>query len=492
LEAFQSNMARNKKIAIVGGIILAIGIGIFAFQFSAPQKTTEEERIVVNLTTTEEELIPKLKEQGYIKSEWAFNFVLKIKGWQGKIEPGGYNISKGMDAWLLADTLVNHPYQKWVVIPEGLRKEEIAEMVQEKLGWAEVEGRRFLSWAKEGYLFPDTYLLNLDYTGEEVAKRMESQFNEKAGKALQEFTEANIRHDTAITLASIIQREAGSEEEMPLIAGIIWNRLLKPMPLEIDATIQYVVGEPGKWWRPVTPEEYKIDSPYNTYLHEGKPPDPICNPGLAAMEAVVHDQPSDYLYYLHDSEGQIHPAITYEEHLENIREYFWEGYGDEELGYKMKYPPTWSIVEERENFGIELSRIVFQSKDYEEKESEEYKERVEAGEETGLLQPMVMAGGVKLELLITEIPPDFKWRDWAKRATDYPYGKLVSERFLILEGKEIYERQVESGEATSIVISFPGPEEAKLFELILHTLKKDEGKNLETLNQILSTFSFLE
>ncbi|MFH1462164.1 MAG: endolytic transglycosylase MltG [bacterium] len=485
-------MVRNKKIIIVGGIILVIGISVFAFlyQFSAPQKGVETEKITINLTTTEEDLIPKLKEQGYIRSDWAFNFVLKVKGWQGKIEPGGYNVSKSMNAWELADTLSNHPYQKWVVIPEGLRKEEVAEMVQEKLGWPEVEERKFLSWAKEGYLFPDTYLLNIDYTGEEAAKRMESQFNEKAGKALQEFTEANIRHDTAITLASIIQREAASEEEMPLIAGIIWNRLLKPMPLEIDATIQYVVGESGKWWRPVTPEEYKIESPYNTYLHKGRPPTPICNPGLAAINAVINSEDSEYLYYLHDSEGQIHTAITYEEHLKNIIEYFWNVYTDEELGYEMKYPPTWSIAEERRDFGIELARVVFQSKDYKLEESEEYKEVVARGEETGLLPEMVLTEGVGLSLVITEIPSDFKWRDWAERATDYPYGKIVSEKFLTLEGKEIYERQTESGETASIVISFSSQEETKLFELILHTLKKDKEKNLEIPRQILSTFQF--
>jgi len=320
-------MSKIKKIIIAGGTIIAVLIGIavfvFQYQFSAPQKTAKEERIVVNLTSTEAELIPKLKEQGYIRSEWAFNYVLKKKGWQGKIQPGGYNVSKGINAWELADMLVNHPYQKWVVIPEGLRKEEIVELVADKLGWGEDAKENFLNNAEEGYLFPDTYLLNVDYTGKDVAKRMKSQFNEKAGKVLQEFADANIRHDTAIILASLIQREAANEEEMPLIAGVIWNRLLHkpPMKLEIDATIQYIVGEPGNWWRPVKPEEYKIESPYNTYLIQGRPPAPICNPGLAAMEAVVHDQPSEYLYYLHDSEGQIHLAKTYEEHQTNIEQY---------------------------------------------------------------------------------------------------------------------------------------------------------------------------
>ena len=170
----------------------------------------------------------------------------------------------------------------------------------------------------------------------------------------------------------------------------------------------------------------------------------------------------------------------------------WKSYRDERLGYEMKYPSTWSIVEERKDFGIELSQIIFQSKDYQEIESEEYKERVAAGEETGLLQPTIMSEGVKLALLITEIPSDFEWRGWAERATDYPYGKIISERFLTLEGKKVYERQVESGEITSVVISFPDSEETKLFELMLNTLKKDEDKNSEILKQIISTFRFLE
>lgn len=316
-------MTRNKKIIIVGGIILVIGIPIGVYQclFSAPEKGLEMERIVINLDTTEEELISKLKEQRYIRSEWAFNFVLKRKGWQGKIEPGGYKVSKNMNAWILADTLIRFPYQKWVVIPEGLRKEEIAEIAKKELGWSENTKEEFLDFAKEGYLFPDTYLLqvlNFEDAGKQAAKRMENRFNEKCQEIFKEFEENNIRNDTAVILASIIQREAANKEEMPLIAGIIWNRLLKPMPLQIDATIQYIVGEPGNWWRPVTLEEYKIESPYNTYLHIGKPPAPICNPGLAAIEAVVHDQSSDYFYYLHDENGQIHLAKTYEEHQENI------------------------------------------------------------------------------------------------------------------------------------------------------------------------------
>jgi len=313
----------NKKNIIILGIVLVIGTAIFIFfyQFSGPKGGQAIETIVVNLTTSEKELIPKLKEQGYIRSEWAFNFVLNLKGWQGKIKPGGYNISKSMSAWQLADILANKPYEKWIVIPEGLRKEEISEKLQALLSWNETTKEEFISKAKEGYLFPDTYLLDLDYAGQDVAKRMEAHFNEKVSDIFVEATKKDIRNDTLIVLASLIQREAGNEQEMPLIAGVIWNRWLKGMPFQIDATVQYVLGEPGNWWKKVKPADYKIDSPYNTYVNKGRPPAPICNPGLAAINAVVNSQDSEYLYYLHDSKGQIHLAKTYEEHLNNIEKY---------------------------------------------------------------------------------------------------------------------------------------------------------------------------
>ncbi|MDP3093641.1 MAG: endolytic transglycosylase MltG [bacterium] len=318
-------MGRNKIIATIAVTIIAAASGVAFFvyqrQFAAPQKTTEKERIVINLTTAEADLTPKLKSQGYIRSEWAFNYVLRKKEWQGKIEPGGYIVSKAMNAWQLAEVLINHPYQKWVAIPEGLRAAEIAEKLQEKLNWSNTAKAEFLLNIREGYSFPDTYLLDLDFTGGDVAKRMESQFNEKTADLFKKAAEKDIRNDTLIVLASLVQREAANDEEMPIIAGVIWNRWLKDMPFQIDATVQYALGDPENWWPAIKPEDYKFDSPYNTYIHKGRPPSPICNPGLAAINAVINSEDSEYLYYLHDSEGQIHLAKTYEEHLQNIEEY---------------------------------------------------------------------------------------------------------------------------------------------------------------------------
>ncbi|MDP3052493.1 MAG: endolytic transglycosylase MltG [bacterium] len=313
----------NKKNLILAGLILVLAVSVIIFlnQFSAPQRKAAEERIVVNLATTEAELIPKLKQQGYIRSEWAFNFALKIKNWRGKIKSGGYTVSKSMSVWQLADILVNHPYQKWAVIPEGLRKEEIAYIIQNKIGWPDSEKEKFIKNSKEGYLFPDTYLFDLAYKSDDAIKKMENNFNEKTADSIKEAKVKNIRNDTLIVLASLIQREAANEKEMPLIASVIWNRWTKSIPFQIDATVQYALGEPGNWWKKVKLEDYKINSPYNTYIHQGRPPAPISNPGLAAINAVINPEKTDYLYYLHDSAGQIHLAKTYEEHLKNIEKY---------------------------------------------------------------------------------------------------------------------------------------------------------------------------
>jgi len=110
---------------------------------------------------------------------------------------------------------------------------------------------------------------------------------------------------------------------MHLISGIIWNRLNTGMPLQIDATMQYTRGKnsEGSWWGSVDIREKQSDSPYNTYLYKGLPPTPICSPGIDYIEAALNPEPTDCLFYLHDSTGQIHCAKTYTQHKLNILKY---------------------------------------------------------------------------------------------------------------------------------------------------------------------------
>ena len=155
-----------------------------------------------------------------------------------------------------------------------------------------------------------------------VTKRFINRFNDNFAPYVTSLRDANIKYDTAIKMASIIQREAGGKGDMPMIAGVLWNRLLINMPLEVDATLQYLRGDTGSGsWAPINIAVKKIDSPFNTYMYKGLPPQPISNPGLDAIDAVLHSEDTKCLFYLHDNNRQIHCSETYEGHLENIDTY---------------------------------------------------------------------------------------------------------------------------------------------------------------------------
>jgi UPF0755 protein len=219
-----------------------------------------------------------------------------------------------------------------VVIPEGWRKEQIGETLAGTFNWSDEELDRWNTVDTkmkadyiEGTYFPDTYLIPVDEGGLAIAGRMTRRFDEKFAPYLSQFAEQNILWTTGLTMASIIQRETASKDDMPLIAGVMWKRLELGMKLEIDATVQYARGKTeAGWWSPLQPGDIRnIDSPYNTYKYPGLPPSPISSPGLDAIEAVLHPAETDCLYYLHDHNQQIHCARTFEEHKANIEQYLW-------------------------------------------------------------------------------------------------------------------------------------------------------------------------
>ncbi len=223
-----------------------------------------------------------------------------------------------------------NPSIKIVKIREGLRKEEIVEIMAEKLNWTEEDKNEFLnahlalnSKNLEGKYFPKTYFIPKDEDPIGVTSAMMKEFTKETALVKKPKTAQVINQDTALKIASIIQREAGGKSDMKLISGIIWNRLFNGMKLQMDATLQYAKGsEEDGWWQKVVPKDKNIDSFYNTYLYAGLPPSPIANPGLAAIEAAYNPQKTTCLFYLHDKKGNIHCTKTYEEHKKNIDRYY--------------------------------------------------------------------------------------------------------------------------------------------------------------------------
>lgn len=218
---------------------------------------------------------------------------------------------------------LSNPYIRYVNIPAGLRKEEVADIYSKVLAWNDQDVKDF-SEGSEGRYFPSTYVLPLDASGEEVKDKMLQTFNKKVvGPAVTTtgLSKKKVNMDTALKVASLIQREAAGKQDMNLISGIIWNRIWSGMSLDIDATLQYAKGNEDKWWPRVLSADKQIASPYNTYKTIGLPPTPISNPGLAAIEAAFNPSKTSCIFYFHDDNRMIHCSKTYAEHKKGVEEY---------------------------------------------------------------------------------------------------------------------------------------------------------------------------
>lgn len=219
-----------------------------------------------------------------------------------------------------------NPSVKAVKLYPGLRREEIAEVLGNKLAWSENDKNQFINLSQkniEGKFFPKTYLIDKDKSPNEVAEIMLSEYETQIDKITQNQKLEIINEETALKIASLIQREAAGKHDMPLISGIIWNRIWAGMKLQIDATLQYAKGsEEEGWWQEVNPEDKKIKSEYNTYLNKGLPPSPIANPGKDAIYAAYNPKKTDCMFYFHDKKKKIHCSKTYEEHKEKIKIYY--------------------------------------------------------------------------------------------------------------------------------------------------------------------------
>lgn len=170
----------------------------------------------------------------------------------------------------------------------------------------------------EGRLFPDTYLVPANFSVDKLIATMQLNYEKNLAPLRTEIASSGLSEMEVITLASIIEREANSSTSMKVVAGILRKRLELHMPLQVDATLEYVLDTSPK---KLTADDLEIDFPYNTYKHFGLPPTPIGNPGLTAIKAVLNPTATPYVYYLTDSDGIFHYARTFEEHKANIARY---------------------------------------------------------------------------------------------------------------------------------------------------------------------------
>ncbi len=314
-------------VAIITLITVVLGVYLYYREGSLPAnpKNNKTQIFVISRGESVNQITKKLYNEDLIRDKIVFFLIVKRLGLENKIQAGDFRLSPSMSASEIAKTLTKGTLDIWVTAIEGLRKEEVAQIISQNLGLPETE---FIKKAKEGYLFPDTYLVPRTATIEGVLAIFENNFNRKYDETLKNQTrQKGLIDNEVITLASLVEKEARSYQNRVKVASIIFKRYKNDWPLDIDATVQYALGyqpQEKTWWKKnLTKDDLVIKSPYNTYKNRGIPPGPICNPGLSSIKAVLMaDENTPYWYYISSKDGStMHYAETIEEHNENVRKY---------------------------------------------------------------------------------------------------------------------------------------------------------------------------
>lgn len=309
-------------------ILVFVGLlfGVFFWEDglrAVDKADTTDVQFMVKKGETVNSIVDRLSGERLIRSRLVFYLYLKFSGTDSKVQAGNFHLMKSMSTKELAHALTVGSLDVWVTTLEGWRSEEIATKLSQELGIPE---REFMAVAREGYMFPDTYLVPKDASAGGVSSLFTDTFEKKFTAEMRaEIGRQGRTLKDVVILASILEREGKSATDKPVIAGILLKRLKAGWPLDIDATLQYALGYQTvdkTWWKKeLTDQDKKINSPYNTYANPGLPPGPISNPGLSSLQASVYPQDSPYWFYLHDPQGQIHYAKTIEEHNANIQKY---------------------------------------------------------------------------------------------------------------------------------------------------------------------------
>ncbi len=267
-----------------------LGYVLVYTQTKPVSKDTAAKYFLILKGTSASLVADNLKEAGLIRNPFLFKAYTQFSGVSKKIQAGQYKLYSSYSLFKVISEINKGPIEVWVTIPEGLRREQVAEKYISVLKPSDKEAFRgdFLSLTKtkEGYLFPDTYLFPWNATPSMIVDKMLETFDQK----VKEITMSQL------IMASLVEEETKTDLERPIVAGILYKRLKADWPLQVD----------------VAPETYK---------RLGLPRAPIANPGLISIKAAITPEESSYWYYLHDSEGNIHYAKTLEEHNLNISKY---------------------------------------------------------------------------------------------------------------------------------------------------------------------------
>lgn len=337
-----------KRAGLIFLVIVIIITGILRLNYLVkPVEENSNQDIGINIKAGNSSLniAEKLEEKNLIRSKLLFIFIINFYGIDDQLKAGYYEFSPADSLREIIRNLTEGKIATFnITIPEGYTVEDVAVRLEELTAYdkedflniaqnddlipldrdlSDTDYTDSFKYPLEGFLYPDTYTIPYEYNPEEILKVMVNQFQEKWQEKYLNKVKDQTENDSELgfyeylIIASLIEKEAKLDEEKKTISSVIHNRIKEDMPLQIDASVQYILPE---WKDRLLYNDLKEESPYNTYLFKGLPRGPICNPGKQSLEAAIEPSDEEYLFYFAEKDGSHVFTKTYEEHLEKQNE----------------------------------------------------------------------------------------------------------------------------------------------------------------------------
>ncbi len=329
---------RPIKVATVVAVAAGALIATLAWGLLRPMNAADQRSrtIVVAPGASAREIGQRLVDAGLVRHPLVVVAVARALGVAGGLRHGEYAFTPAQGSVEIVRGIARGAsIEHRVTIPEGYAAQQIVDTLADaglgdraRLAELVTQGARRMVWRRletppdgrlEGYLFPDTYTFARGLDEVAVLQRLVDRLSEQVDPSVGEAAgRQGLSMHQLLTVASMIERETKVAEERATVSGVIYNRLRRQMPLQIDATVLYALGRHKSV---VTLPDLEVDSPYNTYRRTGLPPGPICSPGLASIEAAARPADVPYLYYVLKPDGRHHFSRTFDEHQDAVRRF---------------------------------------------------------------------------------------------------------------------------------------------------------------------------
>ncbi len=313
----------NKKYAILATVLLFAGFFSLGWLLvnsvlGSPSQANFAEKptaVIIEKGQNVKGVSRQLKESGVVKSASVVQSLILFLGGENKVKAGYYEFAEPQPAFAVAKRIVAGDFGYTPVrftVAEGADSKRIASAAEQRFPHVSTSTLLQLAREKEGYLFPETYFFSPIVTAEEIVRAMSLQFDNQMRPHLEAVERSGRTLDEIIILASILEREVQTSEDMSMVADLLLRRMRMGMPLQVDATLMYVTGRGSA---ELTLTDLRTDHLYNTYTRKGLPPTAIGNPGIRSILAALNPTPNPYVFYLSDKDGITHFSRTYAEHL---------------------------------------------------------------------------------------------------------------------------------------------------------------------------------